>query len=287
VTVDLPRVGFGLPVSGSWATPDTIRRIARRAEELGYASLWTFQRVLNPVGGALGPAHESVLDPVLPLAHVAAYTEKIRLGTATICAPFTAPALLAKTLTSLDVLSGGRLTAGLGMGWLPQEYAAAGVPYERRGARMDEYLRCLEALWTQDPVEFAGEFYAVPRSHVGPKPVQTPHPPVLLGGAAKPALRRAGRLAQGWIAGSGQDLTSLGASIDTVRTGAREAGRDPDALQIVVRRTLEGMRATSLEELAAQGVTEVILDLNLSPGGGGDPDRVLEAFAPTRLRPSA
>ncbi len=286
MTGDLPLLGFGLPVSGPWATPDTIRRIARRAEALGYGSLWTFQRVLNPVGAALGPGHDSVLDPVLPLAFVAGHTDRIRLGTATICAPFTAPALLAKTLTSLDVLSGGRLTAGLGMGWLPQEYVAAGVPYERRGARMDEYLRCLEALWTQDPVEFAGEFYAVPRSHVGPKPVQTPHPPVLLGGAAKPALRRAGRFAQGWIAGSKHDLTSLGASIDTVRAGAREAGRDPDALQIVVRRTLEGMRATSLEELAALGVTEVILDLNLSPGGD-DAESVLEAFAPTRLRPSA
>jgi probable F420-dependent oxidoreductase len=286
VTGERPLLGFGLPVSGRWATPDAIRRIARRAEELGYASLWTFQRVLSPVSAALGPSHRSVLDPIVPLAHVAGHTESIRLGTATVCAPFTAPALLAKTLTSLDVLSGGRLTAGLGMGWLPQEYAAAGVPYERRGERMDEYLRCLEALWTQDPVEFAGEFYTVPRSHVGPPPVQRPHPPVLLGGAAAPALRRAGRLAQGWICSSGQDLTSLGASIETVRNGAREAGRDPDALQIVVRRTLEGMRATALEDLAAQGVTEVILDLNLSPDAD-DADRVLDAFAPTRPRPSA
>jgi probable F420-dependent oxidoreductase len=284
VTADLPLLGFGLPVSGAWATPDTIRRTARRAEELGYASLWTFQRVLHPAAGELGPAHRSVLDPVVPLAYVAGHTDRIRLGTATICAPFTAPALLAKTLTSLDVLCGGRLTAGLGLGWLPQEYAAAGVPYARRGARMDEYLRCLEALWTQDPVEFAGEFYTVPRSHVGPTPVQRPHPPVLLGGAAAPALRRAGRLAEGWIAGSTHDRSTLASSIETVRAGAREAGRDPDALHIVVRRTLDGMR--DLEELAAQGVTEVILDLNLSPGAG-DADRVLEAFAPTRLRPSA
>jgi probable F420-dependent oxidoreductase len=286
VTGDLPLLGFGLPVSGRWATPETIRRTARRAEELGYASLWTFQRVLYPTGEELGPAHESVLDPVLPLALVAGDTERIRLGTATICAPFTAPALLAKTLTSLDVLSGGRLTAGLGMGWMPEEYVAAGVPYERRGARMDEYLRCLEALWTQDPVEFAGDFYTVPRSHVGPAPVQRPHPPVLLGGAAAPALRRAGRLAQGWIAGSRQDLRTLGASIATVRDGAREAGRDPDALQIVVRRTLDGMREPTMEDLAAAGVTEVILDLNLSPGAD-DAERVLETFAPTRLRPSA
>jgi probable F420-dependent oxidoreductase len=277
VTGELPLLGFGLPVSGGWATPDSIRHIARRAEELGYASLWTYQRVLNPVAEPLGPAHESVLDPVVPLALVAGVTERIRLGTATICAPFTAPALLAKTLASLDVVSGGRLTAGLGMGWMPQEYAAAGVPFERRGARMDEYLRCLEALWTQDPVEFAGDFYTVPRSHVAPRPVQRPHPPVLLGGSAAPALRRAGRLAQGWIASSRHDLTNLGASIELVREGAREAGRDPDALQILVRLTQEQTR-DELAALRAQGVTEVFLDLNLSPRD--DAERLLEAFAP-------
>jgi probable F420-dependent oxidoreductase len=286
VTGDFPLLGFGLPLSGPWASPDTIRRVARRAEALGYASLWTFQRVLSPAGAGLGPAHESVLDPVVPLAYAAAHTDRIRLGTATICAPFTAPALLAKTLTSLDVLSRGRLTVGLGMGWMREEYAAAGVPYERRGERMDEYLRCLEALWTQDPVEFAGDFYSVPRSHVAPPPVQRPHPPVLLGGAAAPALRRAGRLAQGWIASSRHDLATLGASIETVRDGAREAGRDPDAVQIVVRVT----REPSLEELTAlraQGVTEVFLDLNLSPRTVEDAERVLEAFAPTKPRPSA
>jgi alkanesulfonate monooxygenase SsuD/methylene tetrahydromethanopterin reductase-like flavin-dependent oxidoreductase (luciferase family) len=175
------------------------------------------------------------------------------------------------------------------MGWLPQEYAAAGVPYARRGARMDEYLRCLEALWTQDPVEFAGEFYTVPRSHVGPPPVQRPRPPVLVGGTAAPALRRAGRLAQGWIASSQQDLATLAASIETVRAAARAVGREP---QIVMRRTLNGTRDEVLEELAqlrAQGVTEVILDLNLS---AQTPDveyaeGVLDAFAPTPLRPSA
>src|SRR4029079_15835248 len=257
-------------------------RTARRAEELGYASLWTFQRVLYPAGGGLGPSHRSRLSALVPLSYVAGHTDRIRLGTATICAPFTAPALLAKTLSSLDVLSGGRLTVGLGLDWRPEEYPAAGVPYERRGARMDEYLRCLHALWTQDPVEFAGEFYTVPRSHVGPPPVQRPHPPVLLGGAAVPALRRAGRLAQGWICSSRQDLANVGPSIAEVRDGAREAGRDPEALRIVVRgvvdllddapggqrRPLRGTREQVLDDLAAlraQGVTEVFLDLNLSP----------------------
>lgn len=308
MTVDLPLLGFGLPVAGSWATRETMLRIARRAEELGYASLWTFQRLLYPVDSELGASHREVHDPVVTLAYVAGHTDRIGLGTATLCAPFTAPALLAKTLTSLDVLSGGRLTVGLGMGWMPQEYAAAGVPFERRGARMDEYLRCLEALWTQDPVEFAGEFYTVPRSHVGPPPVQRPHPPVLLGGAAAPALRRAGRLAQGWIASSGHDLTRIGASIEMVRDGAREAGRDPDALRILVRgvpdlvdedpgeqrRPLQGTREQVLDDLAAlraQGVTEVFFDLNQS-SRVGSPDagaalahaeRVLTAFGPANL----
>jgi probable F420-dependent oxidoreductase len=307
VTGEPPLLGFGLPVSGSWATPDTMRRIARRAEELGYASLWTFQRVLYPADGELEPSHRAVLDPVVALAHVAGHTDRIGLGTATLCAPFTAPAVLAKALTSLDVLSGGRLTVGLGIGWLPQEYAAAGVPFRRRGARMEEYLRCLQALWTQDPVEFAGEFYTVPRSHVGPPPVQRPHPPVLLGGTAAPALRRAGRLAQGWIGSSRHDLTRIGTCIETVRDGAREAGRDPEALRIVVRglvdlvddapggrrRPLQGTREQVLDDLDAlrdHGVTEVFFDLNLSPRvGSPDVDatealayaeRVLDAFAP-------
>src|SRR5215212_2727685 len=153
VTGHLPLLGFGLPVSGGWATPETMRRTARHAEEFGYASLWSFQRVLY-ADDRLDAAYRSVLDPVVSLAHVAGATERIGLATATICAPFTAPALLAKSLTSLDVISGGRLTVGLGIGWMRQEYVAAGVPFERRGARMEEYLRCLEALWTQDPVEF-------------------------------------------------------------------------------------------------------------------------------------
>lgn len=323
MTGDLPLLGFGLPVSGSWASPGTIRRVARRAEELGYASLWTFQRLLVPAvdgfdapraavrnpssRGLDDPSYRSVLDPVVALAYVAGHTDRIGLGTATVCAPFSAPVLLAKSMASLDVLSAGRLTVGLGMGWLPDEYAAAGVPFERRGARMEEYLRCLVALWTEDPVEFAGELYAVPRSHVGPAPVQRPHPPVLLGGAAAPALRRAGRLAQGWISSSRQDLTEIGAAVETVRDGAREGGRDPEAVRILVRglvdlvdrdpggqrQPLEGTREQVLDDLArlgAQGVTEVFFDLNFSPLVGspdadaaealGYAEHVLDAFAP-------
>ncbi|GAC1598884.1 MAG: TIGR03619 family F420-dependent LLM class oxidoreductase [Acidimicrobiales bacterium] len=307
---DLPLLGFGLPIAGSWATPETLTHVACRAEALRYASLWTFQRLLFPVDSELDPPHRVVHDPVVTLAYVAAVTDRIGLGTATLCAPFTAPALLAKTLTSLDVMSGGRLTAGVGMGWMPEEYATAGVPFERRGARMEEYLRCLHAVWTQDPVEFAGEFYTVPRSYIGPKPLQRPHPPLLLGGAAPAALRRAGRLAQGWIASSQHDLDHIAASVEMVRAGAREAGRDPDAVRILLRgvvdlvdtdsgrerRSLQGTPPQILDDLVAlhsRGVTEVFFDLNLSPRvGSPDVDageaveyaeRVLEAFAPARL----
>ncbi|MFP5579836.1 MAG: TIGR03619 family F420-dependent LLM class oxidoreductase [Acidimicrobiia bacterium] len=265
-------------------------RFARRAEELGCASLWTFQRLLHPVGSDLGPGHRSVHDPIPVLALVAGHTERIGLGTATVCAPYTAPALLASSMASLDVLSSGRLTVGLGMGWLPEEHIAAGAAMTQRGERFEEYLGCLRALWTDDPVEFSGDFYRVPRSHVGPTVVQRPHPPILLGGSAEPALRRAGRLAQGWIASSGADPSSLRASVEVVRAGAREAGRDPAALRILARvagtgsdpsRSSLGSAAEirrTFADLRAQGVTEVCVDPNLVPSIGGveaDPDEAL------------
>ena len=327
MTDELPLLGFGLPVSGSWATPATMLRIAQRAEELDYSSLWTFQRVLYPAEGERDPSFDAlhnpstrpvddasyrqVHDPVVPLAFVAGHTNRIRLGTATVCAPFIAPALLAKSMTSLDLMCGGRLTIGLGIGWLPQEYVAAGVPFSQRGARMDEYLRCLHALWTEDPVEFAGDFYTVPPSHTGLRCVQQPHPPVLLGGLAAPALRRAGRLAEGWISSSRQDLGQIARSVELVREGAREAGRDPGAVQIIVRglvdlleddaggsqrRPLHGTREQVLDDLVRlreQGVTEVFFDLNFSPRVGS-PDvnaaaasayaeHVLEELAPANM----
>jgi probable F420-dependent oxidoreductase len=271
------KIGFAIPVMGSWATPANQARIARRAEELGYHSVWTLQRLLNPADQA-DETYGRPVDPLLSLAYVAGQTERIRLGVAVVNMPFFSPALLAKQLTTLDILSGGRLDAGLGLGWMPQEFAASGVPVERRGARAEEFLSVLQALWTQEITEFSGSFYQVPPVRMDPKPVQVPHPPVLLGGAAGPSLRRAGRRADGWVSASRADLAHIGEPIEVVKDAARQEGRDPDALRFVCRgvtrpgkagqpdrRPLSGSYEEirgDLDGLAAQGVTEVFFDLN-------------------------
>ena len=301
------RLGLGLPVSGTWATPETMRHVATRADELGFDSLWVFQRLLHPVDGDWGAAYHSVQDPLTSLAYAAAVTSRIRLGVAVVMAPYYAPIVLAKALTTIDILSGGRLDVGIGLGWSAEEFAAVGVPMDRRGARAEDFVACLKAVWGPDPVEHHGEFYAVPRSRVDPKPVQTPHPPLLMGGGAEPALRRIGRIADGWISSSRTDLTSIGTSIEVVRSAAVEAGRDPAALRFVVRGVVrltaaptEGDERIPLQgdadqiradlgRLAEQGVTEVFLDLNWDEGtvGAADPgaafanaERVLTGLAP-------
>jgi probable F420-dependent oxidoreductase len=304
-------LGFGVPVSGVWATPGNQVRFVQRAEALGYRTAWTFQRLLVPAEREPDPrsgmqVYRSVLDPVVSLAHLAGRTDRIRLGLAVLNLPFFSPALLAKQLATLDILSNGRLDVGLGVGWSKVEFVASGVPLERRGARAEEFLRALQALWTDEVVEFDGEFYRIPPARAEPKPAQRPHPPVLLGGSAEAALRRAGRVADGWISASNADLRHIDRPIATVRQAAEQAGRDPDALRFVCRGPLrlgppgEGDRRPlsgsvnqvrgDLEDLRAQGVTEVFLDLNWDPEVGSpdaDPDtaarraeEALEAFAP-------
>ncbi|MER7369256.1 LLM class flavin-dependent oxidoreductase [Nonomuraea wenchangensis] len=183
------RIGFAVPQSGAWATPDNLRRVAVRAEELGYHDLWTFQRLLYPVGHEMGPTYRSVHDPVVTLAHLSGVTGRVGLAVAVLNA-YAQPVVLAKQLATLQTLSGGRLTAGIGLGWLPEEFTAAGVAFEGRGRRGEEFVEVLRKVWNDDPVEHEGAFYRVPASHVDPKPAPGP-PPILLGGTAEVALRRA------------------------------------------------------------------------------------------------
>ena len=157
------RLGFGLPVGGTRATPDNMLMLAQHAEALGYRSLWVFQRLLcpvSPLNAYYGTPNEawpepfrSTLDPIVTLAFIASQTKRVRLGTSVLVAPFYSPIVLGKQLATLDVISRGRLTVGLGMGWSRDEYDAAGTPWEHRGARLDEFIECLDALWTHDEAE--------------------------------------------------------------------------------------------------------------------------------------
>ena len=303
------RLGIGLPVSGSWATPDAMAEVARSAEGLGYASLWTFQRVISPPDGSWGEMYRHVHDPLVPLAYAAALTTQVRLGVAVLVAPYYSPLLLAKQLASLDVVSRGRLDVGLGLGWAEEEFGAVGVPFDHRGARTEETVACMTALWGQDPVRFEGRFSSIPLTSAQPKPVQAPRPPILLGASTPPGLRRVGRVADGWVSASRQDLTAIGDAVEAVKDAAREAGRDADALRFVVRgvvrldedvsdragrrRPLTGTPdqvRRDLDDLEAQGATEVFLDLNFASRVGSpdaDPEaslayarEVMQTFAP-------
>jgi probable F420-dependent oxidoreductase len=277
-------IGFGAPVSGAWATPQNLASFAVAAERGGYSSLWSFQRLLVPAGSGMDAVYQSTLDPMGALSFAAAVTSRIRLGVALINMPFVSPGYLAKQATTVDILSGGRHDLGLGIGWMPEEFELTGADMARRAARATEYVQVLRTLWRGDEVSFNGEFYQVPRGAQAPAPVQAGGPPILLGGLAKPALQRAGRIADGWITSSRTDLSKMDQLIAIVRESAAAAGRDPDSLRVICRGVVragdpvsgpDGRRLllsgdydqirADVEWLATCGVTEVFYDLNWDP----------------------
>jgi len=279
-------IGFGAPVAGAWATPALLGGFAEQAERAGYGSLWTFQRLLVPEESGMEPVYRSVLDPMVALGFAAARTSRIRLGVALVNLPFVSPAYLAKQAATADVLSGGRLDLGLGIGWLPEEFTATGATTERRGARTEEYLAVLRTLWSDEVSSFSGEFYTIPAGRQRPRPVQQPGPPVLLGGLSMPAMRRAGRLADGWITSSRADLSAIKPAVAVIQEAAAAAGREPVRIicRGVVRAGGDGGQLLSgsydkirsdTRWLGEQGVTEVFYDLNWDPAiGNPDADPV-------------
>jgi probable F420-dependent oxidoreductase len=218
--------------------------VATEAERLGYHSLWTNERLLKPLHpktpypgnpqGELDPQYSIVFEHLTTLTFAAAVTERIRLGVSLINLPFHNPVQLAKRIATIDQLSNGRLDIGLGLGWSEDEADVTNTPFANRGRRGGEYIECMKALWAADPVEFHGEFVNVPLTEFGPKPVQDPHPPLYVGAFAPVALRRAGRLADGFTACCAP-VDAILAMRDAVREAATAAGRDGDALPTVVR----------------------------------------------------
>ena len=202
------RFGFALPQVGSAVGPEALVTVAKRAEDLGFDSFWVLDRILWPVNprepypigdGSLPVKYKSVLDPLETLTFAAAHTRRPALGTSVLNLPWYNPVLLARQLTTLDILSGGRLKVGFGIGWSQDEYQAAGAIWQERGKRADELIQALKKIWTTDPVEFQGKYYRIPKSVIGPKPVQKPHPPIYMAAYTPSAMKRVAAEANGWF----------------------------------------------------------------------------------------
>jgi probable F420-dependent oxidoreductase len=287
------KLGFALPNIGPIGTAEAVSKVAQSAEALGFDSLWTIERLLYPVkpqtpypatpDGSLPEPYKYVLDPLEALTFAAAQTKTIGLGTSVLDIPYYNPVMLARRLTTLDVLSSGRLRVGLGLGWSKDEMDAAGADMKQRGARADEFLQVLKAIWTTNPVEFRGKFYTVPKSYIYPKPVQQPHPPIYLAAFVPAALNRLARMADGWnpVAIPVDGMAQMFAGIQQM---AKDAGRDPSSLKMVVRVHLEitdkplgkermiftGTLDQIKDDMAACnkiGAHEVFFDPTFSPGG--------------------
>jgi probable F420-dependent oxidoreductase len=239
------KAGMLLPHLGDSVTRDNIIYIAKEAEKEGLDSVWVLERLLWPLkpqtpygatpDGTLPVEYQNVLDPLETLTYLAGITDKISLGTCIIDMLFHNPVVLARRFATLDILSRGRAIAGLGIGWSKDEYEVSGVPYKHRGERANEFLQVLKRIWTDEVVEFKGQFYSIPSSKIGPKPVQKPHPPILLGGFSPKTLLRIVNYADGWlpVAGFGP-LEQLEQSINGLREGARKANKDPSKIRIFV-----------------------------------------------------
>lgn len=289
-------IGVSLPHYGPDASPESVRVFAEAAEAAGLASLWAIERTLRPlelIDYQLGlgtvempSAYATVFSPLETLTFVAARTSRIRLGTSAIECLFHVPAILARRLATLDRYCDGRLTVGLGQGYSPAEFEAANVPMSRRGRGFDEFVAAVRAAWSPDPVEFHGDFYRIPRSEIGPKPLQPDGPPLLMAAASLAASERAGRLGIGL---NPQMVTweMLDEQLAAHRKGAGVDLDGPPPAPVVLRVTLQdgGTRfqlgergpgdyderspfngapnqiAADLNRAAASGISEVLFDL--------------------------
>ena len=203
--------GCSLPSRGSMASPENLVSLAHRAEDLGFASVWVSDHIILPRevtsfypyasdGVATFTPDEPYYEPIATLNFLAGATSSVRLGTHVLIVPYRNPVLTAKMLSTLDVLSNGRLILGVGVGWMREEFEALGLDYfTKRGAVTDEYLEIFNELWTNNTPKFNGQFFSIDGDGFLPKPIQKPRPPVWIGGHSKPALRRAARYGDGWM----------------------------------------------------------------------------------------
>jgi probable F420-dependent oxidoreductase len=273
--------GISLPGRGPLAKPDPVLSLAAKADALGYDSIFVTDHVVLPAsmarsvypysatGQLPGGAAQDYLEPLAMLGALARTTKRARLGTSVLVVPYRHPLVTAKTLATIDQLSGGRLILGVGVGWLREEFEAVGAPpFEARGAVTDEYLRFMRATWTTDPVSFSGHYVSVHDVHALPKPAQPGGVPIWVGGHTDAALRRAATLGDGWhpIALRPPGLLfpdAYAKRAQQLRSWAREAGRDPALITLSVRVPME-VRSGRLQPPAGerplfQGTAEQVI----------------------------
>jgi probable F420-dependent oxidoreductase len=245
--------GFNLPISGPMSAPEIVTRIAREGEAMGYDYLTLTDHILLPnlkvpgypyseSGEFFTEGPQNRHDQLTAAAYIAAKTSHIRLVLAVMVVPYRPAVLAAKMLATIDVLSGGRLTLGIGAGWLEAEFdTVATSPFAKRGAVTDEYIRAFRTLWTEDAPRLQGDWVKFDEVLFEPKPVQRPHPPIWVGGESGPALRRAARLGDAWYPiGSNNkhlldSLPRYRAGVARLRRLTTEAGRDPASVALTYR----------------------------------------------------
>lgn len=252
--------------TGRYVDPAQAVELVQAAEAAGFESAWTVEHTIIPRSyespypytrdGKIPGVREntSLPDPQIWLAYVAARTTRINLATGILILPQHNPVICAKQVATLDHMSSGRVILGIGVGWLKEEFDALGVPFEHRGARTDDYIQALRALWSQDVASYRGQFVSFDNVYMRPKPLRR-EVPIVIGGDSKPAAIRAGRLGNGYFPARGASPELLG----LVRQSAEKAGRDPASIEITA--SMPDNLAT-LPELAAAGVSRVLVPVS-------------------------
>ncbi|MBR8640443.1 TIGR03619 family F420-dependent LLM class oxidoreductase [Streptomyces tuirus] len=265
------RIGFALPQFHHQAfETDRVADFARAVEQAGAASLWVGDRNLAAVrprvgyggqGDTIPSELNAAADPFVLLGVAAAATERVTLGSHVLIAPLYPVVQLARSLTTVDRISGGRLLPGFGVGWSPEEYEAAGRDFTRRGALLDELLDALEAIWTEDPVEHSGSLLSVPLHHSPLKPARKPAPPVHLGAMSERALRRVARRGHGWlplcVVPSYVDADALRSQRTQLDEWARQDGREPGDIDTVLRVNVDAGTSLSTVADAIKSINDV------------------------------
>lgn len=269
--------------------------IVEAADERGFRTVWIGEHVAlfddisksrypySSDGRSPFPSDMPWLGPFEVLTWLAARTRNIRVGTGICLLPQRNPVYTAKSVSTIDFLSGGRFDFGIGTGWTVEEYEAVDVPFARRGKRADEYIGVLKALWTQEAASYAGELYTVEKAKQRPFPVQQPHPPIFVGGESDPALRRVARLGDGWF-GWGLSAEAAADRIERLKPMLAEHGRTLEDVNLVVGSAGQGEELARLEQYAAAGVDQYVLR---APLGGTVEEGVaeLDRFAAEFLAP--